>query len=204
MLIGAVAQVDVTQCPHATMYITIWASSDIPLWMGKTVNAEERRVDHMGKQLYPPCTPCDPSQPPEALTPTDVPVAGDTWTASSMDVAIAGLGWVAVGVTGQAGVRVWAPSGVAITVRKSMLPEYAKEFDRPGFSKSNPKRAGMVGGSGDGAQGDDDGSVGAGKKVSEGVKGAGALKKGGRQGGKGAKRGRDEGRFVRDTQMPIV
>lgn len=92
----------------------------------------------MGKELVPPFAP-DPSQPIEALEPTDVPVAGDTWTASSTDVAIAGLGWISVGVKGNAGVRVWAPPGIAITVRKAMLPDYAKEFERPGFRRANPR-----------------------------------------------------------------
>lgn len=42
VLLGGVARVDVTSCPHATMYVTVWASSDVSLWMGKTENAEDR------------------------------------------------------------------------------------------------------------------------------------------------------------------
>ena len=42
VLLGGVGRVDVTGCPHATMYVTVWASSDVSLWMGKTDNAEER------------------------------------------------------------------------------------------------------------------------------------------------------------------
>ena len=47
----------------------------------------------------------------------------------------AGLGWVAVGVDGTASLRVWAPPGVAITTRGALVPDLAKELQRPGFDK---------------------------------------------------------------------
>ena len=84
-----------------------------------------------------------------ALVPTNIEVVGDSWRESSMDVAVAGLGWVAVGVSGTAGLRVWAPPGVAVTTRDALLPDFAKELERPGFSDATkaarvaaPKRRG--------------------------------------------------------------
>jgi hypothetical protein len=68
-----------------------------------------------------------------ALAPTDVEVSGDSWQESSADVAVAGLGWVGVGVSGSASLRVWAPPGVAVTTRGALLPDFARELERPGF-----------------------------------------------------------------------
>ena len=51
----------------------------------------------------------------------------------------AGLGWLAVGVKGPADLRVWVHQGVSITTHASILPDYARDLERPGFSQSNIK-----------------------------------------------------------------
>jgi len=38
-------------------------------------------------------------------------------------------------VSGEARVKVWAPPGVAITTRDAIVPDFAKEFCKPGFDK---------------------------------------------------------------------
>lgn len=68
-----------------------------------------------------------------ALVPTVVSVTGKSWLQSSVDVAIAGLGWVGVGCKGPAELRVWAPPRVAITTHDALVPDYARELERPGF-----------------------------------------------------------------------
>lgn len=45
----------------------------------------------------------------------------------------AGLGWVAVGVDGDASFRAWAPPGIAVTTRDALMPKYAEVFQRPGL-----------------------------------------------------------------------
>ena len=140
-----------------------------------------RRLGHLGKELVPPFAP-DPSQPVEPLEPTDVSVSGTTWTASSTDVAIAGLGWIAVGVNGDAAVRVWAPPGIAITVRQAMLPDYAKEFERPGFRLANPRA----------------------RKAAEEARGGEKIKGGeGKKGGKASEEG-PTGKGRRRRAVPVV
>lgn len=88
----------------------------------------------MGVKLAPPLA-SDPGRLDSfpALVPTEVPVVGDGWQASSVDVAIAGLGWVGVGAKGAARLRVWAPPGVAVTTHDALVPDYARELERPGF-----------------------------------------------------------------------
>ena len=63
----------------------------------------------------------------------------------------AGLGWVAVGVDGTASLRVWAPPGVAITTRGALVPDLAKELQRPGFDKLAVQA--VAGGKGGGGKG---------------------------------------------------
>jgi hypothetical protein len=54
----------------------------------------------------------------------------------------AGLGWVGVGVKGWADLRVWTHKGVAITTHAALVPDYARDFERPGFgSHSQPRPA---------------------------------------------------------------
>ena len=54
----------------------------------------------------------------------------------------AGLGWLGVGVAGEALLRVWTHAGVAVTTREALLPDYARDFERPGFSiRSKPPKA---------------------------------------------------------------
>ena len=72
-----------------------------------------------------------------------VTVIGDSWRESTRDIALAGIGWVAIGVKGGARFRVTAPRGVGVTERRALIPDYAKDFCRPGFAegfKDNKKK----------------------------------------------------------------
>jgi len=51
----------------------------------------------------------------------------------------AGLGWVAIGVKGVARFAVHTHPDVAITSRPALLPDYARDFQRPGFCNLLPK-----------------------------------------------------------------
>ncbi|DBA79361.1 TPA: hypothetical protein ACH3X2_000014 [Trebouxia sp. C0005] len=75
------------------------------------------------------------------LLPQDILLEGNNWKESSVDIAIAGLGWIAVGVKGPADLRLWVHKGVGVTTHASMLPDYAQDLERPGFSSSNFKAA---------------------------------------------------------------
>lgn len=71
--------------------------------------------------------------------PVDVEVEGEDWSRSTVDVAIAGLGWIGVGCRGLAKLRVWTLPGVAITTHTSLIPDYAKEFEKKGVSSQLPR-----------------------------------------------------------------
>ena len=53
-------------------------------------------------------------------------VAGDGWLKSSVDIVIAGLGWVTVTGVGQCTVRVRVPEGTTVGTRPALLPFESK------------------------------------------------------------------------------
>lgn len=66
---------------------------------------------------------------------------GTDWRKSTVDIAVAGLGWVGVGCSGPARFRLWTLPGVAVTTHAALVPDYADEFERPGLSSLLPKAA---------------------------------------------------------------
>jgi hypothetical protein len=49
--IGGLSRLDVVQSSVQTIYITVWASSNVSLHLGKTENAEELQEKHFGIKL---------------------------------------------------------------------------------------------------------------------------------------------------------
>ncbi|CAG9467096.1 unnamed protein product [Pedinophyceae sp. YPF-701] len=139
--IAGLARVDVIESPHATLYLTVWASQNLVLHMGKTERAPALLRDHVGDLLSPPRS-AERGASLGELVPADVEVEGSSWRESSVDVCVSGLGWVAVGCEGPALLRVWAPRGVAVTTRDALVPDFAKRFETPGFSSNMPLVAG--------------------------------------------------------------
>ena len=125
--------------------------------------------------------------------PRTVQVAGTRWDQSSADVAIAGLGWVGVGLKGETSLRVWTYEGVAVTTREAMVLDYAAVFERPGFTAGKGGGGGETGvtkggdeeGSGVGERGGGAGS-GRGSKVYVG-KFSGGIREESRQRSRGTR-----------------
>lgn len=143
--IGGIARIDVCETPGATVYLTLWASDDISSHMGKTERADQNYETHVGTKMVPPLVNDETSNRMDyfpALLPTDVQVKGVGWSESSVDICIAGVGWLGVGANGTASFKVWAPPGISITTRTALIPDMAKEFCRPGFDTILPDRTG--------------------------------------------------------------
>eukprot|EP00199_Chlamydomonas_sp_CCMP681_P000330 CAMPEP_0119116928 /NCGR_PEP_ID=MMETSP1180-20130426/52557_1 /TAXON_ID=3052 ORGANISM="Chlamydomonas cf sp, Strain CCMP681" /NCGR_SAMPLE_ID=MMETSP1180 /ASSEMBLY_ACC=CAM_ASM_000741 /LENGTH=544 /DNA_ID=CAMNT_0007106131 /DNA_START=76 /DNA_END=1710 /DNA_ORIENTATION=+ len=137
VMLGGLARIDVLDHPGATLYLTVWVSPYVNLHLGKTEGADARLLRLLGSQLSPPAS-AERLQELPAWEAKDVVVQGDAWDKSGMDVHIAGLGWVAVGVKGQATLRVWVAPSVAVTTRPALVSDYAVEFARPGVSVQLP------------------------------------------------------------------
>eukprot|EP00242_Pyramimonas_sp_CCMP2087_P010112 CAMPEP_0198205970 /NCGR_PEP_ID=MMETSP1445-20131203/9494_1 /TAXON_ID=36898 /ORGANISM="Pyramimonas sp., Strain CCMP2087" /LENGTH=627 /DNA_ID=CAMNT_0043878475 /DNA_START=46 /DNA_END=1929 /DNA_ORIENTATION=+ len=133
---GGLVRLDVVDCPGATMYLTVWASSDVCVHLGKTEKAEALFEQHIGGLLTPPIGDVARIAELGELTKHDVFVEGMDYKQSHMDVAIAGLGWIGTAVAGGANLRVWAYPGVSVTTRAALIPDMAKEWEKPGFGKT--------------------------------------------------------------------
>lgn len=133
--IGGLARIDLIDAPGNSVYFTLWCSDEVTTHFGKTEKAEQKQAQAVGDKLFPPS---DPDNVPNLVS-SDFLVEGSHWQRSSEDISIAGLGWMAVGVSGQCQVRAWAPKSVLVYQRMALMPDYAKEFERPGYGMMLPK-----------------------------------------------------------------
>ncbi|KAL5669531.1 hypothetical protein ACJX0J_021752, partial [Zea mays] len=95
--IGGLARLDVLKSSVQTIYITVWASSNVPLHLGKTENSDELRDKHFGIRLQPPIGP-ERVDELGHWTGRSIEVSGASWDVNSMDIAVSGLGWYSLGL----------------------------------------------------------------------------------------------------------
>ncbi|MEW5302007.1 MAG: hypothetical protein WDW36_004821 [Sanguina aurantia] len=108
LCIGGLVRLDIVDAPGSSIYLTIFVSHDVDL--------HERLLQLPG------------------LQPRELTVLGNSWQRSSVDIAIAGLGWVAIGCDGASEFKVWTYPGVGVTKHDALIPDFADIFERPGFS----------------------------------------------------------------------
>lgn len=63
----------------------------------------------------------------------EVKLSGTSWDVNSVDISIAGLGWVSIGLKGEATLSIWTFDGIEITIREPLVLDRAKFLERPGF-----------------------------------------------------------------------
>ncbi|RCV31246.1 hypothetical protein SETIT_6G161200v2 [Setaria italica] len=130
--IGGLTRLDVLKSSAQTIYITVWASSNVPLHLGKTDNADELRDRHFGIRLQPPIGPERVNELGH-WTERQIEVSGASWDVNSMDIAVSGLGWYSLGLKGTATVSLWTFEGIGVTERDAMILHRAQFLERPGF-----------------------------------------------------------------------
>ena len=134
--IGGLARIDVVDGPQRTLYLTVWASHDVPthyMVKGEGGKADAFYEKHAGGKLSPPVGENRVAQLGEWGCRT-VTVYGESWQRSDRDISIGGLGWVGVGVSGNASFRVWTHEGVQVETREALVPDMSRDLCRPGFS----------------------------------------------------------------------
>ena len=134
--IGGLARIDVVDSPQRTLYLTVWASHDVPthyMVRGEGGKADDFYEKHAGGKLSPPVGEHRAAQLGEWGCRT-VSVYGESWQRSDRDISIGGLGWVGVGCNGNASFRVWTHEGVQVETRESLVPDRGRDLLRPGFS----------------------------------------------------------------------
>ncbi|KAK9058556.1 hypothetical protein SSX86_023398 [Deinandra increscens subsp. villosa] len=133
--IAGLMRLDIEEASVDSIYVTVWASPNLPLHMGKTEKACTMVEDHFGLQLQPPIG----KQRVEELgkwVRKEFRVRGNWWDSSCVDIAAAGLGWFAIGLKGEALLGVWTYEGVDITLRNALIPNRAHNFEVTGFTVS--------------------------------------------------------------------
>ncbi|KAL3679163.1 hypothetical protein R1sor_022119 [Riccia sorocarpa] len=131
--VGGLMRLTVVSAPADSIYATVWASAFIPCHMGQAEKSTELFDKHVGDKLTPPLNKDRVEELGRWVSRT-VQISGDKWDQSSVDVAVAGVGWIALALSGSATLDVCTWEGVAVTVREAMVFDMAAVFERPGFT----------------------------------------------------------------------
>uniref|UniRef100_A0A803MAM5 Uncharacterized protein n=1 Tax=Chenopodium quinoa TaxID=63459 RepID=A0A803MAM5_CHEQI len=130
--VGGLVRLDLVQASVQTIYVTVWASPNVSLHLGKTENADETWSKHVGIRLQPPV---GADRLPEMGTwsEREFKVTGTSWDVNSSDLAVAGLGWLALGLKGEATLKLWTYDTVEVVLREPLALDRAPYLERPGF-----------------------------------------------------------------------
>ncbi|CAI9297661.1 unnamed protein product [Lactuca saligna] len=130
--VGGLMRLDLNHASVQTIYVTVWASPNVSLHLGKIENAEETWNKHAGVRLQPPIGAdrvCELGK----WEAREVKVSGTSWDVNSVDLAAAGLGWLSLGLKGEASLSLWTFDGIEITTREPLVLDRARFLERPGF-----------------------------------------------------------------------
>jgi len=186
--IGGVSRIDLLDAPQRTIYVTVWCSNDVPLHYttNGAKNGDEIYAKHAGTKLTPPLGGEEGALRLGRWGSRKVSVYGDSWSESTRDISIAGVGWVAIACVGNADFKVWTHEGVQLETREALVPDISKSMMKPGFSFENvggtssnrrpDKRAGRERGGSGGGGGSSGGRGGGGGR---GRRGSGGKRSGG-------------------------
>ncbi|KAJ6835899.1 GTP-binding protein BRASSINAZOLE INSENSITIVE PALE GREEN 2, chloroplastic [Iris pallida] len=90
--VGGLMRLDLIQATVETIYVSVWASPNVSLHMGKTENAEEIQKKHIGVRLQPPIGQERVSELGDWQQ-REIKISGISWDVNSLDIAVSGLGW---------------------------------------------------------------------------------------------------------------
>ncbi|CAK9313777.1 unnamed protein product [Citrullus colocynthis] len=130
--VGGLVRLDLNQASVETVYVTVWASPNVSLHLGKIQNADEIWKKHAGIRLQPPIG-VDRASEIGKWEEREVKISGTSWVVNSIDISIAGLGWFSLGLKGEATLTLWIYNGMEITLREPLVLDRAPFLERPGF-----------------------------------------------------------------------
>ncbi|TYJ18525.1 hypothetical protein E1A91_A09G129700v1 [Gossypium mustelinum] len=130
--VGGLMRLDLNYASVETIYVTIWASPNVSLHLGKVENADEIWKNHVGIRLQPPIGE-DRASELGKWQEREVEVSGSSWDVNTIDIAAAGFGWFSLGLKGEASLALWTYDGVEITLREPLVLDRAPFLERPGF-----------------------------------------------------------------------
>jgi len=124
VLIGGLAKIEIIGDETKPFLLTFYVSNDIKLHPTDSARADAFRAKHSGTPMLSPpvAQPMATMDMDGALEYHEVEIAGAGWKEAGADIAIRGLGWIAVTGSGKAKVRVGVPKGVGVSVRPPLMP----------------------------------------------------------------------------------
>lgn len=128
--VGGLARVELKETSKPFLF-TFFISNEVKLHVTDTNKVHDLLSKHLGDMLSPPLlnstsTSDNPIQ--ERLDQLgefedhDLEIKGQGWKEAAADIALRGLGWVAVTGPGTAHVRISVPKGIGLSVRPPLMP----------------------------------------------------------------------------------
>ncbi|KAK9664414.1 hypothetical protein RND81_14G039900 [Saponaria officinalis] len=130
--VGGLVRLDLIHASVQTIYVTVYASLNVSLHLGKTENAEETWNKHVGVRLQPPIG-TDRISELGNWKEREFKVRGTSWDVNSSDIAVAGFGWLSLGLKGEATLKLWTYDSVEVVTRDPLVLDRAPHLERPGF-----------------------------------------------------------------------
>jgi hypothetical protein len=152
-LVGGLAKVELIG-DSKPFFLSFFVANRIKIHLTDSKRADEFICKHAGEMLTPPLPPG-----PERMEQIgefeshEVVVQGEGWNKAAADIALTGVGWVAVTGAGHARLRISVPKGISVQLRPPLMPfdiwEYAAKYTgtravrRSTKSKGNKRRSGV-------------------------------------------------------------
>ncbi|GMH20185.1 hypothetical protein Nepgr_022026 [Nepenthes gracilis] len=130
--VGGIMRLDLCLASVETIYVTIWASPNVSLHLGKTENADEIWRKHVGVRLQPPIG-TDRVAELGSWEEREFKVTGTSWDVNAADIAVAGFGWYSMALKGNATLKMWTYEGIEVHLREPLVLHRAQFLERPGF-----------------------------------------------------------------------
>lgn len=121
-MVGGLAKVELIG-DSKPFFFTFFVANDIKLHPTDSSRAAEFIQKHVGELLTPPLAP-GPQRLEEMgeFEEHVIDIEGAGWKEAGADIALTGLGWVAVTGAGTAKVKVSVPKGIFVSVRPPLMP----------------------------------------------------------------------------------
>jgi len=121
-LIGGLARVELIGDSKPFLF-TFFVSNEIKLHPTDASRADDFIRKHAGGLLTPPLSPGEERMEQIGKFQDHiVDIEGTGWKEAAADIALAGLGWVAVTGAGSAKVKISVPKNIAVSVRPPLMP----------------------------------------------------------------------------------
>lgn len=122
VLVGGLAKIEVIGDSKPFLF-TFFVANDIKLHPTDSSRADDFIANHAGGLLTPPLGPG-----PERMAEMGefdshiIDIDGAGWKEAAADIALSGIGWVAVTGAGNVQVKISVPKGIGISIRPPLMP----------------------------------------------------------------------------------